>query len=69
MGEVLQFEGETTLDIPPDRILSGAIESKLESVIVIGENANGFYFASSTADIPSILFSIEMFKRDLLERT
>jgi len=68
MGDV-QFLGvETTLDVPPGRVLQRAIDAGLEQVIVIGIGADGPYHASSTADSAEIIFRMELFKRELLER-
>jgi len=47
----IKFPGLTRLDLPCDRILNGALEADLESVLAIGFRKNGeFYFASSLAD-------------------
>lgn len=58
---------QTRLDVPPSRILAGAAECGLESVVVIGYDADGGeYFASSAADGGDVLWLLERCKRALL---
>lgn len=60
----------TTLDVPAERILSGAIEAKLETAVVIGRDTEGkFYFASSVADGGDVLWLMEIAKAQLLRVT
>ena len=69
MGEVVNFEGPTSLDIPADKVLHGAIDSKLVSVIVIGETESGeIYHASSTADLAELILAVEIFKAELMKQ-
>lgn len=69
MGDVVNFDGPTTLDIPPDKVLQGAIDSKLVSVIVIGETVGGeIYHASSTADLAEMILAVEIFKAELMKQ-
>lgn len=69
MGEVVTLDMETTLPIPCDRVLMGAMEAKLIEVVVVGVTEGGdLYFASSTAKAPDILWNLERAKTDLLER-
>ncbi|MGI9490490.1 MAG: hypothetical protein ACR2RF_32275 [Geminicoccaceae bacterium] len=64
---VVEFDGITCLDIPPDRILERA-KGELQDVIVIGYDHEGEeYFASSKADGGSVLWLLERFKKRLLE--
>ncbi len=52
----------TTLDVPADNVLSGAL-GELSQVIVIGVDKDGEeYFASSTAFKPELLWRVERFK-------
>lgn len=63
MAKVLDFTGGTTVDIPPNKVLKGAIEQDLASVLVIGEDKKGdLYIAGSTSNVPEILFLLERFK-------
>ena len=58
----------TSLDIPCERLLTAALESTLQRVVIIGTDANGeFYFASSMADGGDVLWWLEIAKRKLLE--
>lgn len=57
----------TTLDISPERILEAA-KDKLQNVVIIGlDNENELYFASSEADVRSVLFKLEKAKKFLLD--
>lgn len=57
----------TRLDCPPDRILDAAKEAKLTEATVIGYDENGdFYFASSKANGPEVLWALEQAKKALL---
>ena len=69
MGDVINFDGPTTLDIPPDKVLEGALASKLASVIVIGETESGeIYHASSSADLAELILAAEIFKAEMLKQ-
>lgn len=68
MGEVVEFNGITRLDIPVSRIFKSAQKEALEGAIVIGWTEDGeFYFASSYASGPEILWLFEIAKKKLLE--
>jgi len=65
---IVEFDGITSLDIPPPRILAKAAGAKLESVVVIGFREDGnFYFASSGADGGDVIWLLELAKKQLLE--
>lgn len=67
MAEVVYLNCETTLDIPPDRVLEGAI-GQTEQVIVIGADSNGkLYFASSYGDQTKTLWLLKKAEKVLLE--
>lgn len=69
MGDVVSIGTETTIDLPIEKVLGAALEADLEQVILIGVTRGGeVYHASTTSDIPEMLFRAEMFKRQLLER-
>ena len=58
----------TSLDVPCERILTTALESTLQRVILIGTDVEGeFYFASSMADGGDVLWWLEVAKKKLLE--
>ena len=66
---VIEFPGPTLLDIPPEKILTGALEAKLSMCIVIGECANGeIYTATSTGDLAEIILALEMCKLEFLKQ-
>ena len=69
MGDVVDFGGATVLDIPADKVLAGAAEVGLVSVIVIGECANGeIYHASSSSDLAELILAVELFKQSLMQQ-
>jgi hypothetical protein len=66
-AKIYQFSGITTLDIPADRVLEGAI-GKLQGAVVIGFDHDGeFYGASSIADGGSVMWLMEICKKIILE--
>lgn len=67
MGELVEFNGETTLDIPPEKVLAAAASANLKGALVIGEAPDGeLYVASSYGDQTQTLWLIELFKHKLL---
>jgi hypothetical protein len=67
MGEVVELDVVTRLDIPAERVLRQATEDNLESAVVIGYRDGEFYFASSLADGGDVLWLLELAKRKLFE--
>lgn len=68
MGNVVPLNCITTLDSPPEKILSAAIDHDLETVLVIGRTKDGdLYFASSSADGGDALWMMELAKKALME--
>lgn len=66
-AEILIFNGVTTLDVPPERILNAALSADLDKVVVLGYNPDGSeYFASSIADGGSVVWLMERLKQMLL---
>ena len=58
----------TTLDLDVERVLQAAIEAKPKHIWVIGENAEGgLYFSSSTSDGGDALWWMEKAKKALME--
>ena len=67
MGDVVNLPCVTRFNLPPDRVLEGAM-GKLEGVVVIGYDRNGVeYFASTYADGGDVLWLLERFKLALLQ--
>ena len=57
----------TRLAVPVDRVLKSALEAGLTEVVVIGYDADGdHYFSSSEPDGPSVLWAMERAKLRLL---
>ena len=58
----------TSLDLDVERVLQAAIDAKPNYVMVIGENADGnLYFSSSQSDGGTALWWMEKAKKALLE--
>ena len=67
-AEIHEFNGITTLDIPPTKILATAAGAKLESVVVVGWADDGsLYFASSTADGAEANWLLDAAKFELMK--
>jgi len=69
VGDVVKFGGETRLDIDPNDVLEGA-KDKLQNVIVIGwedDKEGSFWFASSQASGPEVIWLLELAKQRLLD--
>ncbi len=67
MGKVVNLDVVTRLDLPPSRILRGALDTDLESVVILGYDRDGEeYFASSVADGGAVLWLMERLKAQLL---
>jgi hypothetical protein len=67
-AEVITLSTETTLDIPPERVLSAALGASLDTVLVIGRDAAGeLYVASSEADAGALLVLLALAKRTVLD--
>lgn len=66
-AEIIEFKGETKLDISPEKVLSAAIEADLDSAIVIGRDKDGhLYFAASSGDIFDTNWLLDIAKQELL---
>lgn len=58
----------TSLDLDPTHVLGGALEKGLQSVVILGYDADGDeFFASSISAGPEILWLMEMLRKRLLE--
>ena len=68
MAELVDFPGETVVDLPAEKVLTRAVNVDLTEVVVIGTDPNGdLYFASTTSDCPRVLWLLELARQDLLE--
>lgn len=66
-AQILDFNGITSLDLDPDRVLSKAL-GQLKGAVVIGYDHDGdLYVTSSYADGGDMLWALEQAKRKLLE--
>jgi len=66
-AQILQFNGQTRLDIDPANVIGGALEAKLTKVIVIGQCEDGArYIADSIGDVNETIARLEHAKMHLL---
>ena len=66
MGNVIEFNGITKLDLDPERVLEKA-RGRLESVVIMGYDKDGHeYFASSISNGPEVNWLIDSLKARLL---
>ena len=64
---VTPIGGITRLDIPPNQVLTAALD-KIDPVIVIGgDEDDRIYIASSTGDPKRVLWLLELAKRRMFE--
>lgn len=63
---VILFPGITRLNLPADRVV-GSVPGDMQDVVIIGYDGDGdFYFASSVASGPEVLWLLEQAKASLL---
>ena len=68
MGTVTPIGCVTLLDLPTDMVLDGAKKEGLDGVVILGYRKDGEqYFASTYADGGTVLWLLEMCKKELLE--
>jgi len=64
---VIEFPGETRLDIDPEKVLKSAQESDFESVVVVGWQENGdMYLAGSSANVLETIATLDIAKAALI---
>lgn len=60
MGDIVILPVETTLDLPLDRILDGALAAELSDCLLMGYDKDGhFYMASQTTEAGKLLILME----------
>lgn len=60
---VVLFSGVTSLDLPAERVLKAAINEPLKVAVVLGYTEEGEeYFASSVADLETVVWLLERLK-------
>lgn len=68
MSNVVEWRGVTRLDHPVERIIERAANADLSEVVVLGFDGDGdFFFASSKANGPDVLWLLEMAKIKLMK--
>ena len=64
---VVFLNANSTLDIPVERVLEGALKADLEIAMVAGRYEDGrFYLACSSCEITLMITLLELAKRRLL---
>ncbi len=64
---VVDFPGITRLDLPVEKILGRALEAGLDSVVVVGRDADGdFYGACSSADSAEVHYLLSLGAHNML---
>lgn len=67
MADIINFPFIATAPVSPEEVIRGALETEFEEIIIIGVTKKDEpYLASSTSNIPDILFLIEKMKYELL---
>ena len=67
-AQIIPLGNVTSLDLPVDRVLEEAKGHCPDGVVILGYGNDGqSYFASSIADGGSVLWLLEMCKKQLLE--
>ena len=65
---VVEWNGETRLDVPSERILKHALDAGIEDVVVIGLTPDGAeWFESASADARTVLWLLERTKQRVLD--
>lgn len=67
-ADIVQWNGITKLDLPPELILTEGLETDLEHVLLLGWTKDGqFYFASTFAGAPENLYLMERARHELMK--
>jgi hypothetical protein len=70
VADVIDFPGVTLHDLPIEKVLQWAGDAELETVVVLGwkkgEAAPDFYFASSIANGPEVLWLLKVAERRIM---
>jgi len=62
MGDVIDFNGLTAVDLPVNDVLDGA-KDKLKTAVLVGfEDDGSLYIASTMSDIPELLMHLHCFR-------
>ena len=65
---VVEWDGETRLDVPSERVLQHAMDAGIEDVVVIGITREGDeWYESASADARTVLWLLERTKQRLLD--
>jgi hypothetical protein len=67
MTEIIDFPGETRLDLDPEKVLDAAHGKGFESVTIIGWKEDGeMYLAGSAGDVLQTIASLDIAKAALI---
>jgi hypothetical protein len=67
MGEVVKQNWPTLLDFDPERVLTGALEAGLETLVLVGLTKDGaLYMGMSQASVAENVLLLEVAKHQLI---
>jgi len=65
---IVFLDNQTTLDIPPERVINGALEANLKAVVIVGwDEQDNLYLATSPGSNAESIYLLELAKRGLLD--
>lgn len=65
---VIDFTGETLLDIVPEKILKAALAADLDCVVVVGSKKDGsLYLASGPAELNVTYWLLSVARKNVIE--
>ena len=68
MGKIIEFTGDTCVDLPPENLLEKAKGWEMEHCLVIGYDDEGdLCFGGTTCETSDILFLLERAKMYLMD--
>ena len=69
MADVVTLGVKTKLDLPPEKVLRGALEAGMTEVVICGVGADGSeYFASSVANAADTLWHLRRAMHQLMKQ-
>lgn len=67
MGDIVDFNGKTFMDIDCKKILDAVDPDEMDLVMVLGwSKEDNLYASSSSSDIAEMIYLMELFKHKLL---
>ena len=70
VDNVVHLEVETTLDIPPERVVKGAEDIEWSDILILGHDTDGeFRVLSSGSNKAKLLYDLETLRFKLMDGT